>query len=39
MIVEDELTIASSIAKSLSKWDFETKYLTEFKDVLADFIA
>lgn len=38
LIVEDDLTIAGAVAKTLSKWDYEVKYLTDFKDVLAAFV-
>ncbi len=37
LIVEDDPTIAESVAKTLMKWDYEAKYLTDFKDVLAEF--
>jgi DNA-binding response OmpR family regulator len=37
LIVEDDPTIAESVAKTLIKWDYETKYLTEFKEVLSEF--
>ena len=37
LIVEDDLVIAEAVAKALSKWDYEVKYLTDFKDVLAPF--
>lgn len=37
LIVEDDPTIAESIAKTLRKWDYEAQYLTDFKDVLAEF--
>lgn len=37
LIVEDDPTIAESVAKTLMKWDYEAKYLTDFKDVLAGF--
>ena len=37
LIVEDDPTIAESVAKTLMKWDYEAKYLTEFKEVLSEF--
>ena len=38
LIVEDDLTIAQSIASHLAKWDFETNYITDFKDILSHFV-
>jgi DNA-binding response OmpR family regulator len=37
LIVEDDLVIAEAIAKTLIKWDYEVRYLTNFKDVLPEF--
>lgn len=39
LIIEDDLTIAQTTARHLSKWDFEVKYITDFKDILSSFIA
>lgn len=38
LIVEDELTIASTLANHFKKWDYETKYITDFKDILTQFV-
>lgn len=38
LIIEDDLIIAQSLAKHLSKWDFAVEYVTDFKEVLATFI-
>lgn len=37
LIVEDDLTIAEGLATHLSMWGYETRYCTDFKDVLAQF--
>ncbi len=39
LIVEDDLTIAETMTKYLSQWGFETEYITDFSNVLAQFIA
>lgn len=36
-IVEDDLTIAKAITSYLSKWNYETKYIEDFKDVIKEF--
>lgn len=38
LIVEDDMTIAETIAKHLLKWDLDTRYITEFKDVVSSFV-
>lgn len=38
LIIEDDMTIAEAVSKHLSKWDFDTKYITDFKDIAAKFI-
>ncbi len=38
LIVEDDITIAQSIATHLAKWDFETNFFTDFKDILSRFV-
>lgn len=38
LIIEDDLVIAESLKKHLSKWDYEVEYVTDFKDVLKQFI-
>lgn len=37
MIIEDDLTIASTLKNHLSKWDYNVIYLTDFKDVIEQF--
>lgn len=39
LIVEDDGVIASSVARYLSKWGFETQVVTDFHDVMATFGA
>ncbi len=39
LIIEDDLIIAKTICAHLEKWDYEVKYLTEFKTVLEQVIA
>lgn len=38
LIVEDDLTIAKLLKESLNKWKYEVKYITEFKNVLEEFV-
>ena len=38
LIVEDDLTIAKSIDNHLSNWDYEVKYIADFKAVIDVFI-
>lgn len=37
-IIEDDLLIAKSLKKHLCKWDYEVDYVTDFKQVLEQFI-
>lgn len=39
LIVEDDMTIAKILANHLEKWNYETKYVTDFKDVLSQFFS
>ncbi len=39
LIVEDDLIIAKLLKESLIKWKYEVKYVTEFKNVLNEFIS
>lgn len=39
LIVEDDMIIAKSIKKHIASWGFEAEYVTDFKDVLAAFVA
>ncbi len=38
LIVEDDLIIAKLLKEALIKWKYEVKYITEFKNVLDEFI-
>ena len=38
LIVEDDLIIAKSIKTHLSNWDYEVKYITDFKNIIDVFI-
>lgn len=38
LIVEDDMVIAKSIKNSLCQWNYETEYITDFKDVTAQFV-
>jgi DNA-binding response OmpR family regulator len=37
MIIEDDLTIARTLKEHLSKWDYNTIYLTDFKNIMEQF--
>lgn len=37
LIVEDDLTIAGALASHLRKWDYETDYVEDFKNVMERF--
>ena len=37
LIVEDDMVIAKVIANHLTKWNYEVKYITEFRDVIDGF--
>ena len=39
LIVEDDETIASSVEKQLTCWDYETKCVQDFSKVLDTFLA
>ncbi len=39
LIVEDDLRIAAAIADNLAKWDLESKTVSDFRNVTADFAA
>lgn len=38
LIVEDDMVIAKVIANHLTKWNYEVKYITDFRDVNEEFI-
>ncbi len=37
LIIEDDLTIAKTLAQQLSQWEYETKYVTDFKNIMECF--
>lgn len=38
LIIEDDLTIAKTIQDHLHKWDYDVTYITDFKNVIEQFI-
>jgi two-component system response regulator protein BraR/BceR len=38
MIIEDDITIARTIKDHLSKWDYDVIYVTDFKNIIEQFI-
>lgn len=38
LIVEDDMTIAKSIKSCLDGWNYKTEFITDFKDITAEFI-
>ncbi len=38
LIVEDDMVIAKSLKNHLDQWNYETEYITDFHDVIAQFI-
>ena len=38
LVIEDDMVIANSIKNSLSQWGYETETLTDFKDVIQQFL-
>jgi DNA-binding response OmpR family regulator len=38
MIIEDDITIAKVVEDHLTKWDYEVKYVTDFKNIIEQFI-
>lgn len=38
MIIEDELTIAKTMADYLNRWDYDTKYISDFKNITEEII-
>lgn len=37
MIIEDDLTIARTLKEHLSKWDYSALYVSDFKNIIAEF--
>ena len=38
MVIEDDITIAKAIKDHLCKWDYDVVYITDFKNILEEFI-
>jgi len=38
LIIEDDLTIAETLANHLKQWAFDTLYITDFQNIMASFI-
>ena len=38
LIVEDDVTIAENVAAHLNRWDYETKQIEDFKNIIDEFI-
>lgn len=38
LVVEDDLVIAKTVTKHITSWGYEAKYITDFQDVLGEFI-
>lgn len=38
LIVEDDMIIAKSMKNCLCKWNYEAKYIVDFKDIIAQFV-
>ncbi|MFW0967943.1 MAG: response regulator, partial [Thermacetogeniaceae bacterium] len=38
MIIEDDITIAKTIKEHLAKWDYDVIYVTDFKNIIEQFI-
>lgn len=38
LIVEDDVTIAKNVAAHLNRWDYETKQIEDFRNVMEEFI-
>ncbi|WP_130806388.1 response regulator transcription factor [Senegalia massiliensis] len=39
MIVEDDMTISKLISKHLEKWNYKTKYIEDFNNVIEEFMS
>lgn len=37
LIVEDDMMIAKTLSSHLEKWDYEVRYVKDFKNVMNDF--
>lgn len=38
LIVEDDVTIAENVAAHLNRWDYETKQIEDFKNIIDEFV-
>ena len=38
LIVEDDMMIAKTLSSHLEKWDYEVRYVKDFKNVMTDFL-
>lgn len=38
LIIEDDMVIAKVMANHLTKWNYEVKYITDFRDIISEFI-
>lgn len=38
LIVEDDMVIAKTLANHLAKWNYDVRYVTDFKNVDEEFI-
>lgn len=39
LIVEDDMTIAKTLANHLEKWNYDVHYITDFKDIMEEFLT
>lgn len=39
LIIEDDMTIAKTLAAHLETWDYEVRYVTDFKNILNEFLS
>ena len=38
LILEDDMMIAKTLSSHLEKWDYEVRYVKDFKNVMNDFL-
>jgi len=38
LIIEDDMTIAKTVSEHLCKWDYEARYVTDFKNITEEFL-
>lgn len=39
LIIEDDMVIGKSIANYLNKWNYESKFVTDFRNIIDEFLA